>query len=191
MRDQFNATQAPYLLLFLLLRCVKAAVRYNAEGAFNQSPDNRRKGTKPVTVRKQLLRTASLLQGRVHLSAVDYREVLSNATPSDLVYLDPPYQGVSKRRDPRYYSQICHTDFIAALEALLRRDVPFMVSYDGRTGSQIYGVDLPEALGLTRFEIAAGRSSQATLLGKSAQTVEALYLSPQLVKTPLQQPQAS
>jgi DNA adenine methylase len=43
-RAQFNATQCPHHFLYLLARCVKAAVRYNRKGEFNQSPDNRRKG---------------------------------------------------------------------------------------------------------------------------------------------------
>ncbi len=47
MRDEFNRTGKPDLLLYLLARCVKAAVRYNASGEFNQSPDNRRRGMLP------------------------------------------------------------------------------------------------------------------------------------------------
>ena len=43
-RDEFNRTQRPDDLLYLLARCVKASVRYNSKGEFNQSPDNRRLG---------------------------------------------------------------------------------------------------------------------------------------------------
>src|SRR5687767_9805994 len=43
-RDRFNQTQHPADFLYLLARCVKAAVRYNTNGQFNQSPDHRRKG---------------------------------------------------------------------------------------------------------------------------------------------------
>ena len=39
MRDAFNRSQDPRLFLYLLARCVKGAVRYNADGLFNQSPD--------------------------------------------------------------------------------------------------------------------------------------------------------
>src|SRR6266513_2235476 len=35
-RDQFNQTGKPHHLLYLLARCVKASVRYNANGEFNQ-----------------------------------------------------------------------------------------------------------------------------------------------------------
>src|SRR5438477_449886 len=42
LREAFNRSQDPRLLLYLLARCVKGAVRYNTEGLFNQSPDKRR-----------------------------------------------------------------------------------------------------------------------------------------------------
>jgi DNA adenine methylase len=58
--------------------------------------------------------------------------------------------------------------------------IPHPFPYDGRTGARQYGQILPDSLGLTHIEINAGRSSQATLLGRSARTYESLYLSPAL-----------
>ena len=49
-----------------------------------------------------------------------------------------------------------------------------------RVQNRIYGKPLPAKLNLTLVEIEAGRSSQATLLGRSEMTVESLYLSPAL-----------
>src|ERR1700723_2680727 len=46
-REEFNRTGKPDRFLYLLARCVKASVRYNADAAFNQSPDNRRMGALP------------------------------------------------------------------------------------------------------------------------------------------------
>ncbi|RXK18523.1 DNA adenine methylase [Macrococcus sp. DPC7161] len=43
-RKEFNYSQDPIILLYLLVRCVKNAVRYNEKGEFNQSPDKRRLG---------------------------------------------------------------------------------------------------------------------------------------------------
>jgi DNA adenine methylase len=51
-----------------------------------------------------------------------------------------------------------------------------------RTGAKVHGVRLPEHLDLTHVELEAGRSSQATLLGRDDATVESLYLSPALSK---------
>lgn len=58
-RDEFNKTQRADYLLYLLARCVKAAVRYNSKGEFNQSPDNRRKGRDPQKMRKDILEVSA------------------------------------------------------------------------------------------------------------------------------------
>ena len=50
-RDKFNdGERSAANALYLLARCVKGAVRYDRSGRFNQSPDNRRHGTKPATM---------------------------------------------------------------------------------------------------------------------------------------------
>jgi DNA adenine methylase len=179
-RAEFNRTQRVDYLLYLLARCVKAAVRYNSDGKFNQSPDNRRKGVKPETLRVHLDATSRLLQGRTSCSAVDYREVLPAVTPRDLVYFDPPYQGVNGRRDPRYLERVSFGELAETLEHLNARGISYLVSYDGRTGDKRFGQTLPLRLDLERVELLAGRSSQATLLGRNALTFESLYLSPAL-----------
>jgi DNA adenine methylase len=180
-RDEFNRTQRPAELLYLLARCVKASVRYNAQGAFNQSPDHRRQGARPATMRRQLLAASALLAGRTQLSSADYRTALQAAQPDDLIYLDPPYQGVWGQHDPRYIHGLAGDEFVAALEQLNRRGIAYLVSYDGRTDSKTFGPPLPAHLQLRRIELHAGRSSQATLLGRAAQTYESLYLSPALL----------
>src|SRR5204863_300217 len=101
-RDEFNRTRRPHHFLYLLARCVKAAVRYNAKGEFNQSPDHRRMGAFPETVREQIVGASSLLKGRTKLEAEDYRSAVGRAGADDLIYLDPPYQGVCRERDSRY-----------------------------------------------------------------------------------------
>jgi DNA adenine methylase len=179
-RDEFNRTGRPELFLYLLARCVKGSVRYNSRGEFNQSADNRRQGMKPETMRQQILGASHLLRSKTEITALDYRDVLERVTAGDLVYMDPPYQGVCRNRDPRYFEAVDVGDFIAALDALNRRGIRYLVSYDGRTGDKIYGETLPHELNLTLIELYAGRSSQATLLGRSDITIESLYLSPAL-----------
>ena|SRR3989339_989304 len=182
-RDQFNLTGRPDYFLFLLVRCVKASVRYNANGEFNQSPDKRRKGTSPKTMRNQILRVSHLLKSRTTLTSKNYRDVVCEATTDDLIYMDPPYQGVCGDRDTRYLSNIQFCEFVEVLDYLNSRDIKYIVSYDGYTGNKTHGKMLPENLGLARIELHAGRSSQATLLGRNDITVESLYLSPALVET--------
>ncbi len=176
-RDEFNRTQDPRLFLYLLSRCVKGSVRYNSEGLLNQSPDKRRLGTRPETMRKNIMGVAYLLQGKSEFTALDYREILNTVEQTDLIYMDPPYQGVCGNRDARYYSGISHEGFVEALQELTARNLLFIISYDGRRGDKTFGEFLPESLDMTRIEIEAGRSSQSTLLGLDEVTFESLYLS--------------
>lgn len=179
-REDFNRTGDPRLFLYLLARCAKGSVRYNTEGLFNQSPDKRRHGTRPETMRDNIFGVSTLLKGKSVISSLDYKDVLSNVNEEDVVYMDPPYQGVCGDRDSRYFSGISYEEFLAALSELNVRQIRYAVSYDGRTGNKTFGNRLPESLSLTLIELEAGRSSQATLLGRDAITVESLYLSPRL-----------
>ena len=181
-RQEFNQTHQAEHLLYLLARCVKASVRYNAYGEFNQSPDNRRKGRHPTAMRRDIITTSRLLRGRTLISCQDYRKVLTNVTAFDLVYMDPPYQGVSTKRDARYSNQIQFNEFVEALSDLVARDIRFIVSYDGRRGDKVYGNGMPNHLSLYHVELYAGRSAQSTLLGRKDITYESLYLSPALVQ---------
>lgn len=181
-RGQFNKTPKTEYLLYLLARCVKAAVRYNSNGEFNQSPDNRRKGARPSTMKHQILGASHLLKGKTIVTSNDFREVLNEVTPTDVVYLDPPYQGVCSNRDRRYIGSLNFDSFVESLEALNANSVSYIVSYDGRTGAKKFGRPLPPFLNLEHKEIKAGKSSQATLLGRDEDTYESLYLSPALMK---------
>jgi DNA adenine methylase len=180
-RANFNRHHKPADFLYLLARSVKSVVRYNASGEFNNTPDNRRLGTRPAAMRRRLLGAAQLLQ-KCQATSWDYQEVLAKCRQTDVIYMDPPYQGVSGQRDPRYAPKITHEAFCGELASLNQRGLMFAVSYDGRTGNKHYGKPLPNELNLTRIEVCAGRSSQATLLGRTDVTYESLYLSPALVK---------
>lgn len=180
-REEFNKTKRTDYFLYLLARCVKASIRYNSNGGFNQSPDNRRKGRNPETMREDIFAASNLFIGRTTLTSKDYREILKSVSKSDLVYMDPPYQGTCYNRDPRYYSGINFQEFILALEDLRDKEISFILSYDGRLGEKKYGEPLPLELDLYRIEVEAGRSTQATLLGRDHITYESLYLSRALV----------
>lgn len=180
-RDQFNQTQQPELLLYLLARCIKGAVRYNRQGLFNQGPDKRRKGTQPSTMQRNLFGVSYLLKGRSRFCSTDYTTAIADAQPLDLIYMDPPYQGVSGERDGRYLSGLAFDVFAASLEKLNHRGLSYIVSYDGKLGGRSYGQSLPSSLELERLELDAGRSTTATLLGRNDTTIESLYLSKPLM----------
>ncbi|NQT37611.1 MAG: DNA adenine methylase [Planctomycetes bacterium] len=181
-RARFNETRSPDLLLYLLARCVKGAVRYNAKGQFNNSPDNRRNGATPRAMRRRIAGASSLLSGRTRVDSSDYTTVVDRCGPSDLIYMDPPYQGVGGVKDSRYAAKFDHGQFRDVLAGLNHRGCMFAVSYDGRTGSKTFGEPLPERLRLIHLEIPAGRSSQDTLTGGDRCTYESLYLSPALAE---------
>lgn len=183
-RRRFNAGHDPADFLYLLARCVKAAIRYNARGEFNNTPDNRRRGARPAEMRRRLVQTAGLLADRTVVTGKDYTSVLAACTPRDLVYMDPPYQGVCGQRDSRYLPPFGHDAFCRELEQLNARGIKYIVSYDGRTGDKSFGEPLPASLQLRHLEVCAGRSTQATLLGRTDVTYESLYLSPALWTAP-------
>jgi DNA adenine methylase len=180
-RDKFNETKRPEFLLFLLAKCVKAAVRYNSQGGFNQSPDKRRLGRNPQMMRDDIIRVSNLLKGKTEIFSTDYSNILDMTTPDDLVYLDPPYQGTGLNGGFNYSGNIDFDSFNVSLFELNHKNIPYILSFDGRTGDKTFGVPLPPNLNLTKIEINAGRSSQATLLSRKEFTFEAIYLSSALI----------
>lgn len=177
-REKFNAgDKSAANMLYLLARCVKGSVRYSSSGQFNQSPDKRRNGTSPKNIENNVTLISLMLKDKSEFMSMDYREVLQLARPGDLVYMDPPYQGVCNSRDNRYFSGIVFEEFVGAIEDLNRRGIDYIISYDGSCGEKQYGIDLPEYLDLEKVLLKAGLSSQSLLLGKKEVTYESLYLS--------------
>ena len=177
-RDLFNeGEQTAENMLYLLARCVKGAVRYGRNGKFNQSPDKRRYGTSPENLGENVRRISGMLKNKVEFAAKDYKEILETARKGDVVYMDPPYQGVSNVRDCRYVSGVDFDDFVRAVDGLNSKGVDFVISYDGKCGDKTYGEELPDYLECQKIYLNAGLSSQSTLLGKKETTYEALYLS--------------
>lgn len=177
-RDDFNRTKSPSALLYLIARCVKNAVRFNNSGNFNQGSDNRRLGLKPEKLQREVSLMAKLLKDRVTVISGDFRAAISTATPNDLIYMDPPWQGTSGKRDPRYAFLLNMDELIDELHNLNQKNIPYLLSFDGTCGDKSYGTELPTFLELHKVGLHAGRSSQATLLGRDDVTIESLYLSP-------------
>jgi DNA adenine methylase len=180
-RARYNATSDPVDLLYLICRCVKNAVRFNGRGEFTQSVDRRRLGAQPDRMAAAIAGAALLLRGRTEVRSGDWLATTADADDKDFIYLDPPYHGTSVGRDKRYARQLGQGQLIKGLERLLERRARFALSYDGTTGGRAYGPPLPDTLCLSRILLDAGRSSQATLSGRSERTVESLYLSPGLL----------
>lgn len=177
-RKLFNeGGQTAEHMLYLLARCVKGAVRYDKNGRFNQSPDKRRHGTTPKNLEKNIFQISYFLKGKATFSSSDYRSVLDDAQCGDIVYMDPPYQGVTNKADGRYISGLEYDDFVESIKVLDKRGIDYIISYDGVCGDKEYGLSLPSELQCSKALINAGLSSQATLLGRRSMTLEALYVS--------------
>lgn len=179
-RGRYNDKQHPVDLLYLICRCVKNAVRFNAAGRFTQSADKRRKGMNPDKMETAIQGCSGLLRGKTELRKGDWLETTVDANPGDFVYMDPPYLGTTVGRDKRYHQQLELERLIEGLASLNTRNIRYALSYDGMTGDKEYGPPLPDHLGMSRILLHAGRSSQATLQGRTDETVESLYLSPNL-----------
>lgn len=181
-REQFNSDLDPIKFLYLVARCVKNAIRFNSKGDFNQGPDKRRKGTAPKKMRTNILEASAVLKGKSQVLSQDFRQVTAQATSQDLVYMDPPWQGTSTKKDTRYAFVLQLDELIDEMEKLNERNVPYILSFDGVCGDKSYGKDLPKHLALKKVMLDAGRSSQAILLGREDKTLESLYLSPALTR---------
>jgi len=179
-RDSFNHEHKPEQLLYLIARCVKNSVRFNAAGQFNQSPDKRRLGMRPSLFRERALAVHDLLAGNAEATCSDYSESLCAAGRTDVVYMDPPYMGVTKTRDSRYHQGLDYERFVRELGEANLRNVSYLVSFDGSCGERTYGPGLPDCLGLIKIDVHVGRSTQSTLNGLAEETVESLYVSPAL-----------
>lgn len=175
-RTEFNRDRNPAKLLYLLARCVKNAVRFNPAGDFNQSPDKRRSGTRPDSMRKELTSAHDLLNRKAEAVCADFFDLFQASQPGDFFYLDPPYQGTSEGRDSRYIGGVTRERIIEGLAILNDRGNPFILSYDGACGDRTYGDRLPPELS-SRVLLDVGRSSQATLNGEDYVTIESLYIS--------------
>ena len=176
-RRAFHAEPTPERLLYLLTRCVKAAVRFNRQGAFNQAADKRRLGTHPDRIARAVHTAADLLQARVLLRTGDALQTTADAQAGDVAYLDPPWHGTTVGRDARYHAGYGQAALYALIESLHVRGVFVLLSYDGKRAGHDFAQSLPDSL--ERLDLPAMRSAQATLLGRTEWTTESLYVSRQ------------
>jgi len=193
MRKKLNNDFTPEVFLYILARIVKGAVRYSKSGMFSQSCDNRRLGMKPDRMRQNIISVSKIIKDRVLIKNRCYtdKSLYISDGGKTLVYLDPPYQGVSFTADKRYIDGVTYEDFADFLDECLEHHPHIAISYDGKVGDRVIGKMLPETLPFDHWYINAGQSAQETLIGRSATTFESLYISKTISKPSIEQSQLS
>ena len=132
-----------------------------------------RPGISPDSLKTIILDWSDRIQC-VEFMAQEYFETTANVQKGDLVYLDPPYFHTKGR----YYGNINFEKFISYLESLNRRDIKYMLSFDGIRGKNDFTVDLPKELYKRHIFIPSGNSSFKKVMDKKdIEVVESLYLN--------------
>jgi DNA adenine methylase len=121
-RDRFNSEGSSLDFLFLNRSCFNGVMRFNKKGKFNvpfcHKPD--RFAQAYVTkITNQVKNLGLAMRGKDwQFEVMDFRDVLSQTAPDDVVYADPPYAG----RHVDYYNSWSEAD---ELELTLRlKDLP-------------------------------------------------------------------
>ena len=172
-RENFNKTQSPYDLIFLSRTCTNGLIRFNSKGEFNNSYHITRKGIKPDSLEKIIVDWSNHIQN-VDFFASDYIITTSTACTGDIIYLDPPYfhtKGI-------YYGNIDFTKFLNYIEDLNKRNIKYILSFDGKRGDKDYTVDIPNTLYKRHEFIPSGNSTFKKVMDKEKEQVfESIYLN--------------
>ena len=172
-REQFNKTKSPEDLLFLSRTCVNGLIRFNDKGEFNNSLHHSRPGIHPERLKEILFDWSSRIQG-VDFYNDDYINTTQNATPNDIIYLDPPYFHTKGR----YFGTIDFERFLYYLNDLNNRGIKYMLSFDGKRGDKDYIVEIPKELYNRHILIPSGNSTFKKVIDKETEKVfESLYLN--------------
>ena len=172
-RERFNSKQKPEDFLFLSRTCVNGLIRFNRDGKFNKSLHHTRRGIHPERLDRIIKDWSKIIQN-VKFVHIDYQDCVKNATPRDIIYLDPPYFNTKGR----YFGRIDYDEFIFFLKSLNLKGVKYILSYDGMRGNLNYLKDLPKDLFKRHLLIESGNSSFKKVMDKTAEMVsESLYLN--------------
>ena len=172
-RDDFNTMKSPYDLMFLSRTCVNGLIRFNDKGEFNNSLHYSRPGINPERLKEIIFDWSKHIQ-RSEFIADDYAMTTDSAKSGDIVYLDPPYFHTRGR----YFGTIDFDRFFRYLEDLNRRDVKFLLSFDGRRGESNYTVSVPKDLYKRHEFLRSGNSTFKKVIDKETEEVfESLYMN--------------
>ncbi|HHT7647062.1 TPA: DNA adenine methylase [Streptococcus suis] len=172
-RERFNSQPNGDDLLFLSRTAVNGIIRFNSKGDFNNSIHLSRRGMKPLTFSRIVMKWNEKLKNTTFYNE-DYKIFLEKAEKGDFVYLDPPYAN-SKNR---YIQNINVDELFSTLEILNNKGVFWALSFDGTRGDNDYQYPVPEHLFKRVVLLSNGSSKVSQVLnGKIEKVQEALYLN--------------
>jgi DNA adenine methylase len=173
-RDHFNATRSAESFLFLTRTCVNGLIRFNSAGDFNNSLHHTRPGIHPDKLAVIINDWSKRVQ-MTDFAHGDFMDTTSSARAGDMVYLDPPYMG----NKGRYQKQAFDFERLwALLLDFNQRDVSWVLSIDGSSGTRDYSGGLARVEELSKFtaRVSAGNSPFPTLLNaRQDQVSESIY----------------
>lgn len=173
-RDSFNATRNPHDFLFLSRTCVNGLIRFNRNGAFNNSLHHTRPGISPQHMSQLIYQWNRYIQNVTFIVA-DYRQTLENANEGDLAFLDPPYNGTKGRYIPTDFD---FDEFYLELARLNRSGVKWVLTFDGMAGDRAYESSIPSHLYKIKVGLPTGNSPFTKLMKTSLDPViESVYLN--------------
>jgi len=127
-RKRFNETADPHDFLFLSRACFNGVMRFNKKGGFNvpfcRKPDRFRQALVTKIVNQVTWVSSVIRKGDWEFKVQDWRTTLSQATPADFMYVDPPYVG----RHTDYYNQWSDDEAAALASALKASPAGFAYS---------------------------------------------------------------
>ncbi|WP_304459426.1 Dam family site-specific DNA-(adenine-N6)-methyltransferase [Alicyclobacillus sendaiensis] len=160
LRDEFNSTVDPWrraaLFVYLNRHGIHGLMRYNRRGVFNTPFGYRKRIYFPETEMRLFAECAK----RATFVHADFRDLMSEARPGDVVYCDPPYVPLSDTANfveyaPGGFSWLDHVALAGHARELAERGVTVVIS-NHRTpeieslhqGATIVSVRAPRNIGV-------------------------------------------
>lgn len=171
-RARLNEEHNPLDFMAVMAWCTNGMPRYNTKGQFNNSYHITRDGVHPDRLNRNVQKWSALLNKyNVQFITQDYREVLNTIGKDDFIYLDPPYANTKGM-----YSGSLPTDEL--FEFLRKLPCRYLMSYDGKAGTEDNTYDVPEDCYTDHIYIDSGNSSFRRVIGNNrhVNVQESLYI---------------
>ena len=176
-RDIYNSLDKddelkPYIFYWLTRTCFNGLIRYNPKtGNFN-SPFHvgGRLGISPEELEKVFDNWGSAMD-LVDIEFINdsYENVIYNAGEGDVVYMDPPYANIPGL----YFCNGFNEDkFWNELRNMTNKNVKWLLSYDGISGSDDLTANVPKDLFVRHEYVNSGHSSFKKLKSKTTKEMK-------------------